>query len=140
MWVLNNNDVFTRCDVAVLTDDLKRAFLAKSDCFEILESHEGWSLDGHAARVVYNDLVGNVMRHGTPPVHIMLRCAGGEVALKVSDAGPGFDLRPPRKPEALSEGGRGLYLVSTHAKAVEADKGKDGGMTVTAILRQSAPL
>lgn len=121
------------------TADLRKALLAKRECLSVLERHEGWSLDSDAAHLVYNELVGNVLRHGAPPVRITLQCYGSEVELQVADGGRGFDLTGPRMPDVLSERGRGMYLVSQYAEKVEAAKEPDGGMTVTVALRRAPP-
>ena len=116
------------------TEDVESALRARSRYLEVVKSHEGWPLDDYAASVVYTELVGNVLRYAAPPIKITLHCDGAEVRLNVSDRGPGFDFAAPPKPSALSEGGRGLFLVSHYAGEVEVQRHEGKGTTVIAVL------
>jgi anti-sigma regulatory factor (Ser/Thr protein kinase) len=67
--------------------------------------------------LVVSELVGNAVRHGRPPVGMVLRKAGRGVRVDVHDD----EKAAPRNPEPTddAESGRGLILVD----AVAADSG-----------------
>ncbi|SES07091.1 two-component system, OmpR family, sensor histidine kinase MtrB [Lentzea xinjiangensis] len=47
-------------------------------------------LDRRRVDVVVANLVGNALRHGEPPVRVVVAASGGEVLVEVTDSGPGL--------------------------------------------------
>ncbi len=100
------------------------------------------ALDGgdlEDAHLVVSELLGNTSRHAAGPVWVTLTWAGESPHLTVQDLGPGFD--PARLKAAghqvldpLQESGRGLFLISHLAPAVEAEARDGAGMKVTVTL------
>jgi anti-sigma regulatory factor (Ser/Thr protein kinase) len=67
----------------------------------------------HDAEVVFGELISNVVRHAPGPIEVRLEMHDRTPVLNVLDAGPGF-LRVATVPvDLMSEGGRGLSVVST---------------------------
>jgi anti-sigma regulatory factor (Ser/Thr protein kinase) len=98
-----------------------------------LRKHRGWAVDEYAASVVFSELVGNVATHSPGPIEIVLECDSQNIVLKVTDRGSGFRFAPALPRDVLSEGGRGLYLVSKYATNVELNDAEPG-TTVQATL------
>lgn len=73
--------------------------------------------------IVVSELVGNAVRHGTPPVRVEVEAEDGDgshvVRLSCHDSGP-WDGTPPRP-----EGGRGFVLVRGLAREVRIDADGD---------------
>ncbi len=81
-----------------------RDFLSEVCCGR----HEASVLD--EAQLLVSELVGNAVRHGTPPIEMEVRCAGGNtLQVRVRDAAAGTPT--PRVAAEMDEGGRGLALV-----------------------------
>jgi anti-sigma regulatory factor (Ser/Thr protein kinase) len=102
-----------------------------------LRRHRGWAIDEYAASVVFSELVGNVAMHSPGPIEIVLECDNKNIVLNVTDRGSGFRFAPSLPPDVLSEGGRGLYLVSKYATNVELNDAGPG-TTVRATLPRRA--
>jgi anti-sigma regulatory factor (Ser/Thr protein kinase) len=62
------------------------------------------------AVVAVSELVTNAVRHGLPPVHLLLRRRPGQVRMEVDDARPDL-LAAQVTPDLLAESGRGLAIV-----------------------------
>jgi anti-sigma regulatory factor (Ser/Thr protein kinase) len=102
-----------------LPSDLTAARTARSAARDVVQR---WRLAGvlEPLQLVVSELVGNAVRHGRPPVEMLLRRAGRGVRVDVHDESPAPDLpRASTLSAPDAESGRGLYLVD----AVSADAG-----------------
>ena len=84
--------------------------------------------------LVVSELVSNAVRHGKPPVQLLLRRVGGGVRVEVHDEEPGDgSVRgasgPVPLPDLDAQGGRGQFLVDAlsarHGVTEIPDDGKD---------------
>ncbi|WIY07624.1 HAMP domain-containing sensor histidine kinase [Amycolatopsis mongoliensis] len=76
---------------AAVTDSLAaRGWEPGSDVVTDLPSGITAALDRRRVDIVVANLVGNALRHGAPPVEVVLRAEGGDVVLTVTDHGPGI--------------------------------------------------
>lgn len=116
------------------TQNAAIALAEREHLVEVLRQHSGWSVDEVAARVVFTELVGNVIRHAPGPIDITLECDGKSVRLNVGDKGPGFALHAKLPEDMLMEGGRGLFIVSCFATHVQVEKNNTVGAKVVANL------
>jgi hypothetical protein len=73
----------------------------------------GWGLGEQASlgELVASELLANAVRHGQPPVWMMLALNGGVLRVEVHDGGGGLPVR--RYPGSGDERGRGLELLDT---------------------------
>jgi len=80
-----------------------------------------WRLPGLLDPVVLavSELVANAVKHGRPPVVMLLRRTARSVRVEVHDGAPAADVPPPSSPLATAESGRGLVIVD----AVSDDAG-----------------
>jgi anti-sigma regulatory factor (Ser/Thr protein kinase) len=99
----------------------------------VVRRHSGWSLDDLAAKLIYTELIANVVRHAPGALDVRLHCDGQSVLLGVSDQGPGFELAPGL-PSILVENGRGLFLVAQFATRMWVEPNADGGAKIVAEL------
>lgn len=80
--------------------------------------------DPFALRILLREALANAVIHGSGQiplnmVTLALRVEGHQVAMKVSDSGPGFDWHQPRLNDGtLEEGSRGLALMRIYADRV----------------------
>ena len=61
--------------------------LFEKDFSKSLRAHEGWVVDHVASRVIFNELVANVVEHAAGPIVVSLHCDDKEVTLRVQDNG-----------------------------------------------------
>ncbi|HEX3369814.1 MAG TPA: ATP-binding protein [Candidatus Cybelea sp.] len=111
----------------------RKALAQRPYFLAVVRGHTGWGLDDLAAKLIYTELIGNVVRHAPGGVKVRLRCDGRSVLLDVSDYGSGFKLKP-HLPQALAESGRGLFLVSQFATRMWVEANANGGAKVIAEL------
>lgn len=122
IWHFASN---TALDALSLRDD----FLAS------LQKHAGPNTDLFAAKVVFTELVANVVLHAPGPIAILLEVDNSGVILTVTDTGPGF-VFDPALPHSVCDGGRGMFLISRCAAAVSVKRLDGAGTSVSAILGQ----
>ncbi len=90
--------------------------------------------------LVVSELVGNAVRHGRPPVGLLLRRSGGGVRVEVHDE----DATPPpahgHLPGEAAESGRGTFLVEavSDETGVEQVPG-DGKVVWATVTADDAP-
>ena len=111
-----------------LGDDLRAPGQARRAVREVLLS---WRLPGlvDAAVLVVSELVTNALRHGRPPVHLVLHRHRRSVRLDVHDTQPAL----PREKGAVAadaESGRGLHIVSSLADEVGCESLAGDGKVV----------
>jgi PAS domain S-box-containing protein len=88
------------------------------------------------SELVFGELIGNVVRHAPGPVEVELDWNNGRPVLHVIDAGPPFTV-PHSLPDALSESGRGLYIVQMVSKELSVERIDDVGNHVQVLLTPS---
>jgi anti-sigma regulatory factor (Ser/Thr protein kinase) len=94
--------------------------------------------------LIVSELVANAVRHGHPPIRLLLQRVGRGVRVDVHDeaplAGPmkGLNERV-RLPSAKAQGGRGLFLV--HALSAEhgVEHIPDDGKRIWAVVEPEQP-
>ena len=90
-----------------------------------------------AAELVFEEVVANVLRHGTQPgtetrVSLAVELQGDDLRLTVLDDGVPFDPRdrpdpaPPTDLEHAEAGGRGLMLIRSVSSSVEYQRTPEG--------------
>jgi anti-sigma regulatory factor (Ser/Thr protein kinase) len=87
-----------------------------------------------AAELVFGELVGNVARHAPGPTDVVLDWSGPRPVLHVLDTGPGFEHLACLPSDAMSESGRGLFLVSSLAQELHVSRRPKRGSHARAVL------
>lgn len=123
-----------------LEADDPRAFRAlREELFAYLERH---SVDGSNlfdSKVIFDELVGNAIRHAGGSIWVSVDWTEEKPTLIVNDLGPGFVPETSLPDDILSEGGRGLFLVSSFASHLDVAAKTAGGTRVAAQLPLSRP-
>jgi anti-sigma regulatory factor (Ser/Thr protein kinase) len=139
---------FSNDDVAVLTvtatreiarwrfppDDATSAMDARRELVALLRATGASAADLDAAELVFGELLGNAVRHTHGPVDAALDLSGTEPVLHVLDRGPGFTYHARLPNDKLSEGGRGLFIISKFAREVSVEMRPDGGSHARVVL------
>jgi serine phosphatase RsbU (regulator of sigma subunit)/anti-sigma regulatory factor (Ser/Thr protein kinase) len=84
--------------------------------------------------LIFAELIANIVRHAPGPLSVSVELVGHKVVLHVIDKGPGFAYEPSLPGDLWSENGRGLFLVSRLARAVEVEKVPGLGSHVAVTL------
>jgi len=113
--------------------DARRAEHVRGHFLAFLHTFAADSSDFAAAELIFGELVGNVVRHAPGRINIRLDWTGSDAILWVADTGEGFESRS-RLPDAFSESGRGLFIVSTLAREFHIDKIEGDGTQACAVL------
>jgi anti-sigma regulatory factor (Ser/Thr protein kinase) len=80
-----------------------------------------WCRDKDSIVLAVHEAITNAEIHGGGVLRVQVGVEGGDLAVRVCDRGPGFDVavsRPPA-PDVYAEGGRGLCLIRQVASRVE---------------------
>jgi anti-sigma regulatory factor (Ser/Thr protein kinase) len=110
---------------------------------EYLTRHAHDATDVLDAELVVQELLANAFEHAAGPVWVQLTWLSDRPRLVVRDLGAGFTLteaapstRDPEHelPDLLGEGGRGLFLVTRLAPALEVAARRGGGSEVSTDL------
>lgn len=108
-------------------------------CRSVLAS---WRLDDltESACLVLTELVTNAIRHGEPPIHVLVTNQDGDLGIEVYDSGDGLPRPRSAGFDPGSESGRGLSLVvGTLARFWTVTKVTPAGKTVSAFLARQQP-
>lgn len=119
---------------AFQADDASAAHDARSALLAYLRSRGASDSDYQAAEIIFGELVGNVVKHAPGPILIELMWDGEAPTLRVTDRGPGFELRAALPHDVMSESGRGLFLASAFASELAVTRLTEGGARVSATL------
>lgn len=97
-----------------LPDGITAASVARSRTRTVLT---GWRMLDliEPLTLTVSELVGNAVRHGRPPVDMLLRQVGRGVRVEVHDQNPGLPqdlVAPGALPDVTLESGRGAFIVA----------------------------
>ena len=115
--------------------DARAAFAMRAEYFaKLRESGIVEEDDLTMCGLIFAELVGNAVRHAPGALSVSLEFRGNNIVLHVIDKGAGFTYEPSLPANIWSEGGRGLFLVSTLARAVTVERLPGLGTHVAATL------
>lgn len=73
------------------------------------------------AELIFGELMANVVRHAPGHVSVYVDWCGSDPVVHVIDRGPAFQVKP-NLPDALSESGRGLYLILSASRELTVER------------------
>jgi anti-sigma regulatory factor (Ser/Thr protein kinase) len=89
------------------------------------------------AELVFGELLGNVVRHAPGPVEIAIDLEDDSIVLHVTDSGPPLRLTEYNLPhDALSERGRGLFIVAQLAHDLQVELVGNRGNHISVTMRR----
>jgi anti-sigma regulatory factor (Ser/Thr protein kinase) len=111
------------------------ALKARDEFVTALHRQMNRPIDDFVAKLIFTELVGNVIRHAPGPIRISLELDGDEHWLHVFDRGPAFEWRSALPDDPYVGGGRGLFLISLYAEEVIVERPAAGGNGVHIKLK-----
>ncbi len=115
-------------------NDRAAATQARTAMVEVLERRGVAELERTIAELIFAELIGNVKRYAPGPVDVALDLSGEFGVLHVVDSGEGFQHNARLPADALSENGRGLFIVATIAEEFAVTRVPGGGAHARAVL------
>ena len=120
-----------------LPDDLTAPGTARTVVRDVVKR---WRLPGvvEPLQLVVSELVGNAVRHGRPPVAMLLRRTGPGVRVEVHDEQPGAGAAAEATlPDVQAESGRGMYLVAAVSSETGVEQIEGDGKVVWATVDEA---
>jgi phosphoserine phosphatase RsbU/P len=93
-------------------ENARAAQETRGEFIKYLRAH-ATSGDLAAAELIFGELIGNVVRHAPGPIDVNITWDDVSPTLHVIDRGPGFKRKASLPEDALSESGRGLFIVES---------------------------
>lgn len=120
-------------------DDPASATALRHEITAYLRRHADPDSDLDSAELVVSEMLGNLARHAGGPAWVSLTWPGEMPVVTVRDLGPGFDPSLVTTIDfddidPLAESGRGLFLITALAPAVEAAERRGAGMVLDVTL------
>jgi anti-sigma regulatory factor (Ser/Thr protein kinase) len=114
--------------------DWSAATEARQGIVRVLHEYGSTEADTTISELVFSELLGNVVRHGSDYVEFALDVSGDAPVLHALDRGPGFTYSPRLPMDVLSDCGRGLFIVRALIHDLNVTRRNDGGSHVRAVL------
>jgi anti-sigma regulatory factor (Ser/Thr protein kinase) len=116
----------------------ENAFDSRNDFVAALRRHAAVPVDEFVAKIIYTELVANVVRHAPGPIQILLERDGNDLWLHVCDRGTPFEWRPALPENPYAERGRGQFLVTRYAQEVVVERPFAHGNVVRIRLKPTS--
>jgi anti-sigma regulatory factor (Ser/Thr protein kinase) len=123
-----------RWDWTVPTADGRAMSAVRIEVGTILRKNGASSVEREIAELVAGELLANAVRHAPGTIEVVLDWSGPAPVFHVLDRGPGFTLAPQLPSDAMSERGRGLFLVWALADDVNVTRRHGGGVHARAVI------
>jgi anti-sigma regulatory factor (Ser/Thr protein kinase) len=114
--------------------DRSAAAAARREIVLVLREYGASEADTTTTELVFSELLGNVVRHGTDQVRFALDVSGSAPVLHALDRGPGFAYSARLPMDILKESGRGLFIVRSLTHDLNVTRRVDGGSHARAVL------
>jgi anti-sigma regulatory factor (Ser/Thr protein kinase) len=114
--------------------DSSAAAEARQDIVRVLHEYGATQSDTTISELVFSELLGNVVRHGSDYVEFALDVSGDAPVLHALDRGPGFTYSARLPKDVLSDSGRGLFIVRSLTSDLNVTRRNDGGSHARAVL------
>ena len=110
------------------------ATVARRGIVRVLREYGATETETDIAELVFSELLGNVVRYGGDEVEFALDISGDAPVLHALDRGPGFTYSTRLPINALSENGRGLFIVQALTRDLNITRRNGGGSHARAVL------
>ncbi len=115
--------------------DSRTAYRVREQVLQFLRELSHPDQELFEVKAVIGELIANAVEHAPGDVHLEVDWSGDRAVLRMRDHGPGFTAHATLPRDAMSEDGRGLYLISALADDLRATSHFEGGAEVSVRLR-----
>jgi anti-sigma regulatory factor (Ser/Thr protein kinase) len=119
-------------------DDVRAAVDARTYFVRFLRSIQSRQEFIDSAELVFGELLGNVVRHAPGPIEVWVELDNDCLIMHVADSGPALSTTQWHLPEdALSERGRGLFIVAQLVEEIKVEQAANGGNCISVTMPRS---
>ncbi|MDQ6780642.1 MAG: MASE1 domain-containing protein [Candidatus Eremiobacteraeota bacterium] len=123
---------------AFRSSDGYSAHVSRHDLMAFIRHFISSEEDLFRTELIIGEILANIVEHAPGLVHVDIRWQSDHAVMTVRDSGPGLRYNPGLPQEALTERGRGLFLIGMMADAVQVQSQAEGGTIMTVVLPSSA--
>ena len=120
------------------TTDLSAGTAVRGGLRDFLGRHGLAGVELDQAEIVAGELIGNAVRHAPGNVTVIGDISGSAPVLHVIDQGPGCEVNPRLPADAMSDCGRGLFIINALVEEMSIARRTDApGSHARVVLRSS---
>jgi anti-sigma regulatory factor (Ser/Thr protein kinase) len=116
------------------SSDAQTARTSRHELTKFIHAHAADMESVYVAELIFGEILANTVEHAPGLVLIRIDWSDELPVATIRDSGPGLRNIIARLPEALDDGGRGLFLIKALAADVSIDQTSDAGTELRVVL------
>ena len=116
------------------SSDAQTARMSRHELTKFIHAHAANVESVYVAELILGEILANTVEHAPGLVQIRIDWSDELPVATIRDSGPGLRHIIAQLPDALDDGGRGLFLVNVLAADVSISQGSDAGTELRVVL------